>query len=155
MIAVPPETTWYWQLSGRVHTTAAATLYDIDQEDASTTLVATLAASHTMIGYFSAGTWESWRPDASMFPAAAIGRSLPDWPGEKYLDIRKPDVRTIMGLRMDAAKAKGFVGIEPDNLDSFENKSGFLLTKQDAISYIKWLAAAAHQRGMVCALKNT
>ena len=155
MIAIPPLTTWYWQLTGRIRSFGEAAIYDIDQEEASATQVASLATAHTMVGYFSAGTWENWRSDAGQFPPEVLGRSLPDWTGEKYLDIRSPVVRDLMAKRMDAAKAKGFVALEPDNVDSFENKSDFPLSKADAIDYLKWLAFAAHERDMAIALKNT
>ena len=38
--------------------------------------------------YFSAGTFEDWRDDADQFPASVIGKALPEWDGENWLDIR-------------------------------------------------------------------
>lgn len=53
-----------------------------------------------MICYFSAGSWEDWRPDAGQFPDSVKGNNLEDWPGEKWLDIRQIDVLApIMGAR--------------------------------------------------------
>jgi hypothetical protein len=156
MATVPPLTKWYWQLSGKVRTVSNAPIYDIDIEENTADVVSHLhTEGHIVIGYFSAGTWENHRGDSSQFPASVIGRTLPDWPEEKYLDIRSPIVRDQMAKRMDSAKAKGFDGLEPDNVDGFENKSGFPLTKLDQIDYNRWLATAAHQRGMIVALKNT
>ena len=55
---------------------------------------------------------------------------------------------------MDLCKSKGFDGLEPDNIDGYSNNSGFPLTAQDQLNYNKWLAAAAHARGLSIGLKN-
>lgn len=44
----------------------------------------------------SAGTYESWRPDASSFLPTDLGNALADWPGERWLNIRSANVRAIM-----------------------------------------------------------
>lgn len=44
----------------------------------------------------SAGTAENWRDDYKQFKSTELGKSLPDWKGERYVDIRKPNVRQIM-----------------------------------------------------------
>ncbi len=155
MKTVPPLTTWYWQLQGAVNTTRPATVYDFDLAENSAELVASLKAKgHTVIGYFSAGTWEDFRDDASQFPTSVRGKGN-GWPGEKWLDIRSPTVRNLMLKRLDVAKAKGFDGVEPDCVDGYTNATGFPLTEANQISYNKFLAAAAHERGMIVALKNT
>jgi hypothetical protein len=46
--------------------------------------------------YFSAGSFEEWRPDAGDFVAADLGKPLSGWPGERWLDVRSPAVRAIM-----------------------------------------------------------
>ncbi|CAM9635519.1 unnamed protein product, partial [Laminaria digitata] len=38
--------------------------------------------------YMSVGTAENWRDDVGAFPEGAIGKSLKDWKGEKWLDVR-------------------------------------------------------------------
>lgn len=151
---VPPLTTWYWQLQGTVNTTRVSKVYDIDYVDNTAATIQQLkSAGHVVICYFSAGTWENWRPDASQFPDAVKGASN-GWPGENWLDIRSSVVRTLMAKRMDVAKAKGCDGLEPDNVDGYSNNTGFPLTKADQINYNSYLASAAHQRGMLVALKN-
>ena len=55
---------------------------------------------------------------------------------------------------MDLCKAKGFDGVEPDNIDGYTNDTGFPLTYQDQLDYNKWLAAEAHARGLSIGLKN-
>jgi len=149
-----PLTTWYWQLSGTVNKTRAATIYDIDMEGASSSLVAQLkSAQHVVVCYIDAGGWEPFRSDASAFPKSVIGNKEPGW-NEYFLDIRSPIVRDLMSKRMDTAKAKGCDGIEPDVMDTYTAQTGFPLTKTDEIDYAKFWSQAVHQRGMKIALKN-
>lgn len=44
----------------------------------------------------SAGTMEDWRPDISGVEEACIGNRLPDWPKERYWDVRCPSVREAL-----------------------------------------------------------
>jgi hypothetical protein len=152
---IPAGTKWYWQLSGSVFAGhGAARIYDIDLEDSSVALISKLRdAGHTVICYFSAGSYEPWRSDASQFPDPAIGRKLPGWP-EYYVDIRDPGVRRIMQARIDRATSKGCNGFEPDVLDAFSNDSGFPITDRDEIDYIRFLGNEGHKRGLLVALKN-
>jgi hypothetical protein len=50
--------------------------------------------------------------------------------------------------------AKGFDGVEPDNIEAYDNESGFPLTYQDQLRYATWLADEAHARGLAIGLKN-
>ena len=60
-----------------------------------------------------------------------------------------------MAQRLDLAKSKNCTGVDPDNVDVYDNGGGgFNLTTADSLSYVKFLAAAAHKRGMACSLKN-
>jgi hypothetical protein len=130
-------------------------MYDIDLFDNSASVVASLhAQGRKVVCYVSAGSWENWRPDAGQFPESVKGKSN-GWPGEKWLDIRRLDVLgPIMEARMDLCQAKGFDGIEFDNVDGYDNNTGFPLTYQDQITYNKFLANAAHARGLSAGLKN-
>ncbi len=153
---ITPLTSWYWQLSGTVKTGVVARVYDIDGQEATTDLVAKLHADgHVVICYFSAGSWENWRPDASAFPKSVIGNALQGWAGENYLDVRSQAVRDLMAKRMDSFKSKGCDGLEPDNVDLYSARTGFGITTADSINYDKWLAASGHQRGLTVALKNS
>jgi hypothetical protein len=69
-----------------------------------------------VICYFSAGTSEDWRPDYSSFPEKAKGAKLPDWPGERWLDIRKEEVFNVMKSRIKRAADLGCDAIDPDNM---------------------------------------
>lgn len=109
---------------------------------------------HPVICYFSAGSWENWRADADQFPKSALGKGLDGWPGEKWLDVRDPQVRSIMAARIKMAADKGCDAVDPDNVDGYSNPTGFNLTKADLVSYLKFLAEEAHSHGMACGLKN-
>ena len=151
------NTTWQWQLSSLpVDQSFDVEMYDIDLFDNDETVVEALhAQGRIVICYMNAGGWESWRPDAGQFPNEVIGADLDGWEGEKWLDIRRIDVLgPTMEARMDLCKAKGFDGIEPDNVDGFLNNTGFPLTYEDQIQYNAWLADTAHQRGLSVGLKN-
>jgi hypothetical protein len=150
-----PHTSWQWQLIGPVDLSIDAAMYDIDLFDNAASVISTLhARGRRAICYLSAGTWEDWRPDASTFPAFVMGNSL-SWPGERWLDIRRLDVLgPIMEARLELCKAKGFDGVEPDNVDGYTNDTGFPLTAQDQLRYNVFLANAAHARGLSVGLKN-
>jgi hypothetical protein len=105
--------------------------------------------------YVSVGTLEDYRRDFAAFPAAVIGKGLPDWPDERYLDIRRHDILLpLMTARFQACKDAGFEGISPDNIDVYANDSGFELTAADALSYIYALADVAHGMGLAIGQKN-
>ena len=148
-------TTWQWQLTGAIDKSVNVAVYDIDGFDND---VATVKALHDqgrkVICYLSVGSYEDWRPDASKFPPAVLGKDYPGWPGEKFVDIRAKALRDIMAARFDICKQKGFDGIEPDNMDVYENNSGFPLTMQDGIDYAKWMESEIHARGLNIGQKN-
>jgi hypothetical protein len=56
--------------------------------------------------------------------------------------------------RLDLAVAKGCDGVEPDNVDGFDNATGFPLTANDQLSYNRFLADEAHKRDLAVGLKN-
>lgn len=157
-IWIPPVSiSWQWQLSGTpIDQTVDATMFDIDLFDNPASVVEALhARGRKVVCYMSAGTWEDWRSDASSFPTAVRGNGVDGWPGEKWLDIRRIDVLgPIMAARLDLCWQKGFDAIEPDNIDGYANNSRFPLTAQDQLAYNRWLAAAAHARGLSIGLKN-
>ena len=136
--------------------TTPAEVVDLDLFETSKATVTTLKQQGKhVICYMSAGSWENWRKDAKDFPKSVIGKPLDGWPGERYLDIRNLAVLgPIMKARLDLCKSKGFDAVDPDNVDSFETKTGFPLTKADAVTYLRFLATAAHQRGIGIGLKN-
>ena len=151
------NTSWQWQLSGvPVDQSFDVDMYDIDLFDNGESVVAALhAQGRKVVCYMNAGGWEDWRPDADRFPAEVIGAPLDDWEGERWLDIRKIDaLGPLMEARIDLCEARGFDGIEPDNVDGYLNNTGFPLTYEDQLTYNIWFAAAAHKRGLSVGLKN-
>jgi hypothetical protein len=151
----PLGASWQWQLQGEVNIGYNVDLYDIDLFETDTTLITSLhQQGHKVICYFSAGSYEDWRSDKSDFPAATLGNPLDGWPGERWLDIRSSAIRAIMEKRLDLARSKGCDGVEPDNVDGYQNNPGFPLTADDQLGYNKFLAIAAHERGLAIGLKN-
>lgn len=74
-----------------------------------------------VICYFSAATAENWRDDYGLFEKASLGLELPDWPGERYLDIRRKNVLDVIKKRIDTAAQKGCNAIEPDNVGTLNS----------------------------------
>ena len=154
---VPPlVTSWQWQLDGRVDESVQATLYDVDMFDNDAALVARLhAQGRKVICYIDVGSWENWRPDKDSFPAEVLGKMYQGFRDERWLDIRRLDsLGPILGARLDQCAAKGFDGAEPDNLEGYQNDTGFPLTFADQLAFNVWIANAAHSRGLNVALKN-
>lgn len=150
-----PGTTWQWQLSGALDTSVSAAVYDVDLFETSASQIAALkAAGRKVICYFSAGSYEPGRPDSASFPAAVKGSVMDGWPDERWLDIRSSAVRTIMAARIDTAVSKGCDAVEPDNVDGFDNATGFGLTAAHQVDYNRFLASHAHSRGLSIGLKN-
>jgi hypothetical protein len=151
-----PGTSWQWQLTGSIDTSLDVQMYDIDLFEAPQSVIDELHnKGRIVICYFSAGSWEDWRPDANQFPESVKGNDLGGWPGEKWLDIRQLDVLgPLMHARMDLAVQKGCDGLEPDNIDGYTNSTGFALDAADQLAYNKWLADEAHARKLSIGLKN-
>jgi hypothetical protein len=155
MTPPPTHASWQWQLSSPLDTSVAAQLYDVDGVDTS---AATVAAIHKGGGYavcyVDVGTWENWRPDRHRFPAKLLGRSN-GWPGERWLDIRKRSaLAPLLRARFASCRKKGFDAVEPDNVDGYENTTGFPLHARDQLRFDRWIARSVHAAHMAVALKN-
>lgn len=151
-----PFTSWQWQLTGAVDTTVDVEMYDIDLFDVPAATIADLtSAGRAVICYLSAGSWEEWRPDAGAYPPEVLGNPLDGWPDERWVDIRRLDLLgPILEARLDLAASKGCTGVEPDNVDAYQNDSGFPLTSADQLLFNRWLATQAHRRRLSVGLKN-
>jgi hypothetical protein len=150
------ETTWQWQLSGNVNTNYDVDLYDIDLVETPQSTIDQLHEKDIkVICYFSAGSWEQYRSDAEDFPPEVLGEELDGWEDEKWLDISNyQKFSSIIQSRLDLAVEKKCDGVEPDNMDGYQNNSGFDLSYEDQITYNKWIATQAHDRKLSVALKN-
>lgn len=132
---------------------------DVVDVDAFTTSAETVAALHKkgkkVIAYFSAGTIESDRADAGLLPNEVIGKVYPEWPKEKWLDIRQIDkLKPWLNARFSMIINKGFDGVEPDNMDSYDNDPGFDIGIADVKKYADYLILLAHNNGLSIGQKN-
>lgn len=151
----PVASQWQWQLQGELNLGYDVTLYDVDLFDTSRATIAGLQQQgRRVICYFSAGSYEDWRPDAEQFVMADLGDTLAGWEDERWLDIRSDHVLQIMTQRLNLAAEKGCDGVEPDNVDAYTNNSGFNLSYDDQLAFNQQLAVLAHERGLAIGLKN-
>ncbi|WP_345211329.1 endo alpha-1,4 polygalactosaminidase [Mucilaginibacter gynuensis] len=132
---------------------------DVVDVDAFTTTAETVAALHAkgkkVIAYLSVGTFESDRNDGALLPKEVIGKKYDEWPKEKWLDIRQVDkLKPWLNSRFRMIIKKGFDGIEPDNLDSYDNETGFSIGVADTKIYIDYLIKLAHDNGLSIGQKN-
>lgn len=151
------STSWQIELAHPLtNTTFKASVYDIDMFDNNATTITTLHnQGRKVVCYFSAGSYENWRPDAGAFNNRTdLGSPLTGWPDEWWLDTNSTNVRNIMLSRLDLAAAKACDGVDPDNVDGYNNDNGLGLTQADAINYVHFLADAAHARNLSVGLKN-
>lgn len=152
----PLGSSFAWQLTGEINASLPAAIYDLDAFETEASLISGLhAAGKKVFCYISVGSWEDWRPDASDFPSEVIGKDYEGWEGEKWLDIRQIEtLAPIMRARLDMCAAKGFDGVEPDNIDLYWADTGFEISYADQLAYNIWLAEEAHARGLSIGLKN-
>jgi len=128
---------------------------DIDREVDPSVVEAFHKKGTRAICYISVGSYEDWRPDTGQFPAEVLGKDYEGWSGEKWLDIRRIDLLApIMLRRLDECAAKGFDAVEPDNMEIFNNDTGFPLTYADQLRYALWLAEESHRRSLAIGQKN-
>lgn len=156
-----PGLTWTYQLSqvpsaAQLKNAAQYDVWDIDLFDTPVDSIKTIqAAGSKVICYFSGGTMEGWRSDANKFLPGDVGAPMGSWPNENWINTKSLNVRKIMAARLDLAKSKGCDGVDPDNIDAYAHTTGFLLTQNDAVNYITYLAKQAAQRGLAISLKNS
>lgn len=151
-----PDESWQWQLTGELNTQYKVDIYDVDLvETPQETIDALHDQGKKVICYFSGGTWENYRDDADAFPSDVLGKTLSNWPDERWLDVsRYQDFAGIMQARLDLAVKKNCDAVEADNMDAYQNANGLSLTSEDQLVYNRWMANQAHQRGLGIGLKN-
>ena len=59
-----------------------------------------------------------------------------------------------MTARFQMCAQKGFDAIEPDNMDGYENTTGFPITAAEQLTYDEWVATEAHSLGLAVFQKN-
>jgi endo-alpha-1,4-polygalactosaminidase (GH114 family) len=165
--AAADNLTWQWQLQGEIDTSFDVDVYNLDIDAPIEKIQELKSRDVRLICYFSAGTVEAWRPDAGLFPEAIIGEQYEDLSDERWIDYGNFELfADIMRARMDTCKAKGFDAIETDNVDAHNYESrdengnvvnigtNFMMSLDESIAYIRWLADEAHARGLSIGLKN-
>jgi len=153
----PRATTSPWQIQfqGRIDTSVRARFFDIDGDEEARTVRALQRRHRKVACYINAGAWEDFRTDKSAFPPEVLGKQYEGFPEERWLDIRRIDLLApILRARIDACRAKGFDGVDPDNLNGFENDTGFPLTATDQLRFNTWLANETHARELSIGLEN-
>merc|ERR1711957_67394 len=117
---------------------------------------------------FSSGTLEGFRPDCDAVDGGTcrvnqdkwekvIASKMSDW-DEAWLDITKlEDLKELMRPRFQRARDYGCHGVEPDNVDCYDNGDCKVSGKSKSVqlTYNKWQAEYAHSLGLAIALKNT
>jgi hypothetical protein len=133
-----------------------ADVFDLDWEETTAAQVQQLhTAGRHVVCYVNAGAYEDWRPDADSYPEEVLGDPLDDWPGERWVDVRRTDVLLpLLVARMDVCRDKGFDAVEADNVDGYANRTGLDFDAADQLAFNTAVAGLAHDRGMSIALKN-
>lgn len=155
--ARPTVRPWQIQLAGRIDTSVAAPVVELDCDGTPAATVHAFRRRGTrVLGYLDAGSTESYRADAGRFPPAVVGKLYDGYPDERWLDVRQVDVLLpIMRDRLRTCARKGFDGVDPDNVNGYENDTGFPLTATDQVRFDRALADEAHRQGLAVVLKNT
>jgi hypothetical protein len=145
----------HYQVSGELEVAAAADVFVTDLFDTEVAQVASLhAAGRLALAYFSAGSFEPWRPDADQFPERTIGSPLANYPDERWLDIRSANVRAIMQARLELARDKGFDGVFPGSLNAYRSDTGFALNETDQLAFDRFLSTQARALGLTPGLSG-
>ena len=91
----------------------------IEPEDYSAAEVAALKQHAKVLAYLSVGSVSDERSYYKALKPYTL-RKLDDWPHERYLDLRHPQVRDWIQKRARDLKRMGFDGFWLDNLDVYE-----------------------------------
>jgi len=150
------STTWQFQLQGRIDTSIPAEVYEVDGFDVGKKTVKKLHdQGRKVICYIDVGSWETYRSDKNQFPKSVIGKKYDGYPDERWLDIRRyRKFAKPIKNRIAMCARKGFDALEPDNINGYENDTGFPLTAKDQLRFNRWIARVAHRNGLSVALKN-
>lgn len=152
----PATAAWQFQLQGKIDFSIKAPVYEVDGFDTSKSTVKRLhAQGRKVICYIDVGSWENYRPDRNRFPRSVIGRKYDGYPDERWLDIRRfHKFAGPLKARIRMCSRKGFDGLEPDNINGWENRTGFPITARHQLRFNRWIARIAHRNGLAVGLKN-
>ncbi len=137
-------------------------LYDVD----AAWIEAAHAQGTTVWCYMSVGSAERYRDDVAELEAidaqlraegreGAIGRPLEGWAGERWLNVRAYEAfMPVMRARVALCAEKGFDMVEFDNVDAWDNNTGFDVTQDEQVAYLQALVSVAEEFGLLPILKN-
>jgi hypothetical protein len=156
--APPVHGTFDYQIGGAYPPAASVDIVDRDRH-------AEAVPSAYSICYLNAyqtqpGTLSWWRAHHPRLLLRAGGGFVedPGWPGEYLLDTstaaKRMRLADVLGRWIDGCAARGYEGVEPDNLDSFTRSRG-LLSRGDNFSLARLMVGRAHADGVAIAQKNT
>ena len=101
--------------------------------------------------------WLDMHPDLILRDGGGDPVIDPDW-DEMLLDIstseKREAIAAIVGEWIDGCSTAGYEAVEIDNLDTY-SRSMELLTQDHAVAFMVLLSAAAHDRGLAIAQKNS
>jgi hypothetical protein len=148
-----PGSSWQYQLTGQLDAQVDAEIFDIDLFETSQAQISALhSAGRKVICYFDTA-YEPGRPDSAQLTPFR-GNTIDGWPDQSWVDIRQSGVLDVMRARIALAHQKGCDGIDADDVDAYDNDSGFPLTANDQRTFIAAIAAEAHAQGLAAGLKN-
>jgi hypothetical protein len=135
---------------------AEADVFELDLFETPQEIIDSLhEAGKRVICYINVGAWEEYRPDAGAFPDTVIGKKYIGWDGERWLDISNyKSFSDLISTRLALAASKGCDGVDPDNINGFQQDTGFSISAQDQLTYNIWLCEQAHLHGLSIGMKN-
>ncbi|WP_417842665.1 endo alpha-1,4 polygalactosaminidase [Thalassospira sp.] len=151
-----PNGALHWQLQGDVVPAPGTKVIDSDLFDTPAKQVKKWRDQGLYpVCYVNVGAFEDWRDDATDFPDDVIGAVYDGWQGERWLDVTHfTKFASIIDARLDLCAHKGFLAVEPDNIDGYDNETGFDITPDDQVAYLHWLIDQAHKRQLAIGQKN-
>lgn len=150
-----PGVTWAIQYSGELEVPEGVGVINLDMEETSKATIDRLHDGNAhVVCYLSAGSWEPYRIDADDFPDEVLGTSYEGFEDERWLDVRSTALRPLLEARIGRAAEKGCDAVDPDNVNGYENDTGFDLTEADQVAFNRWLFDEVHRAGMAVGLKN-
>lgn len=177
--SVPSDSSLEWQLVAPWRANVEADVYDIDLLEAvpskrkirvpgfgrytvrrgenAGAIDELHADGHFVVCYIDTGAWESYWPDAKLFPKRVRGANT-GWRGERWLDVRRRSwdrFAPLIWARLDLAAQLGCDGVEGDQNNGAENRNGFGLDKdRHMVPWYRKVFRETHARGMAAVQKN-
>src|SRR5688572_7049294 len=102
-LSIPQQASWQIQYTGDMDYSLDVDVYNLDLFEIDAATISQLHEHDIFVMcYFSAGSYEDWRPDISGFHPDILGNDMAGWPGEEWLDIRQlAQITPIMEARLD------------------------------------------------------